>query len=84
MTTMTTTDDNLHLSIAQAPFNDPDKAADIILRSGDNVDFYVYRIVLSLASPFFKYMFSLPQAAQTVHQSALVVGCTLQTSTVRG
>ncbi|KAJ7501149.1 hypothetical protein B0H11DRAFT_755389 [Mycena galericulata] len=34
---------------------------DIILRSSDGVDFHVYRVVLSLASPFFKQMFSLPQ-----------------------
>ncbi|KAH9000398.1 hypothetical protein EDB92DRAFT_1940134 [Lactarius akahatsu] len=41
------------------PFDDAD--ADTILRSSDQVDFYVYRVILSKASPFFKSMFSLPQ-----------------------
>jgi BTB/POZ domain len=35
--------------------------SDVILRSSDHVDFYVYKIVLSLVSPFFEDMFSLPQ-----------------------
>ncbi|KAK6988059.1 hypothetical protein R3P38DRAFT_3098070 [Favolaschia claudopus] len=42
-----------------APFDDP--KADTILRSSDGVDFRVYRVILSSASPFFKTMFSLPQ-----------------------
>ncbi|KAJ7801648.1 hypothetical protein B0H14DRAFT_2894775, partial [Mycena olivaceomarginata] len=42
-----------------APFDDP--GADVILRSSDGIDFHVYRVVLSLASPFFKEMFGLPQ-----------------------
>ncbi|KAJ7445269.1 hypothetical protein FB451DRAFT_68208 [Mycena latifolia] len=41
------------------PFDDP--VADVILRSSDGIDFRVHRVVLSLASPFFKQMFSLPQ-----------------------
>lgn len=41
------------------PFNDAD--ADIILRSFDRVGFYVYGVILSKSSPFFKSMFSLPQ-----------------------
>ncbi|KAJ6626206.1 hypothetical protein B0H10DRAFT_2185849 [Mycena sp. CBHHK59/15] len=44
----------------QSPFDDLD--ADVILRSSDNHDFRVYRAVLSLASPFFKDMFTLPQS----------------------
>lgn len=43
---------------ATAPFND--RNADVILRSGDCVDFRVYRVVLSLASPVFNSMFTLP------------------------
>ena len=42
-----------------SPFDDPD--ADIILRSSDQVDFMVYKVILSKASPVFKTMFSLPQ-----------------------
>ncbi|EIN03893.1 hypothetical protein PUNSTDRAFT_29952, partial [Punctularia strigosozonata HHB-11173 SS5] len=36
--------------------------ADVILRTSDNVDFRVYKLILSLASPFFSDMFTLPQA----------------------
>ena len=38
------------------PFDDTD--ADIILRSSDQVDFHVYKVILSKASPVFKVMFS--------------------------
>ncbi|KAJ7159378.1 hypothetical protein C8R43DRAFT_353671 [Mycena crocata] len=41
------------------PFDDPQ--ADTILRSADGADFHVSRAILSLASPFFKDMFSIPQ-----------------------
>ncbi|KAJ7731321.1 hypothetical protein DFH07DRAFT_894747 [Mycena maculata] len=41
------------------PFKD--KSADIIIRSSDGADFYVSRAVLSLASPLFTDMFSIPQ-----------------------
>ncbi|KAH9995446.1 hypothetical protein BJV74DRAFT_830146 [Russula compacta] len=45
------------------PFDDAD--ADIILRSSDQVEFMVYKVILSKASPFFKTMFSLPQPRPT-------------------
>ncbi|KAJ7304813.1 hypothetical protein DFH08DRAFT_1055169 [Mycena albidolilacea] len=35
--------------------------ADAILRSSDGVDFYVHRTILSLVSPVFETIFSLPQ-----------------------
>jgi len=41
------------------PFDHAD--ADTVLRSSDKVDFFVYRVLLSISSPFFKSMFSLPQ-----------------------
>jgi hypothetical protein len=44
---------------ASAPFNNA--KADVILRSTDNVDFRVFKVLLSLASPFFDDMFGLPQ-----------------------
>ena len=45
--------------LAGCPF---DKAsADVILRSSNKVDFLVHKLVLSLASPFFETMFSIPQ-----------------------
>ncbi|KAK6991861.1 hypothetical protein R3P38DRAFT_3091233 [Favolaschia claudopus] len=45
--------------VATAPFDDV--SADTILRSSDGIDFHVWRVVLSSASPFFRDMFSLPQ-----------------------
>jgi hypothetical protein len=72
---MTTTMGDPQICIAQAPFND--MAADVILCSYDGINFYVYKIVLALASPFFKDMFSLPQTIstgeQTVRQSAQTI-----------
>jgi hypothetical protein len=43
------------------PFDDTN--ADVILRSSDQVDFMVYKVILSKASPVFKTTFSLPQPA---------------------
>ncbi|KAI0272558.1 hypothetical protein BC834DRAFT_353102 [Gloeopeniophorella convolvens] len=42
-----------------SPFDDED--ADLIIRSSDNVDFRVYRVILSKASPVFRTTLSLPQ-----------------------
>ncbi|KAG2103127.1 uncharacterized protein F5147DRAFT_762403 [Suillus discolor] len=51
--------EEITISQAQAPFDDHN--CDIILRSADGVDFHVYKLILSLMSPVFKDMFSLPQ-----------------------
>ncbi|KAI0255776.1 hypothetical protein BJV78DRAFT_572491 [Lactifluus subvellereus] len=48
-------------NLAKAPFDD--SRADIILRSSDDVNFRVFKIILSLASPVFAQMFSTPQSA---------------------
>ncbi|EIW79744.1 hypothetical protein CONPUDRAFT_74098 [Coniophora puteana RWD-64-598 SS2] len=45
--------------IDNAPFDATD--ADIVLRTSDNVDFHVFKAILSLASPVFKDMFTIPQ-----------------------
>lgn len=50
---------------ASPPFGKNFDAADIILRSSDGEDFYAHKLVLSLASPFFKDMFSMPQPTST-------------------
>ncbi|KIP11921.1 hypothetical protein PHLGIDRAFT_124571 [Phlebiopsis gigantea 11061_1 CR5-6] len=42
---------------AQPPFDI--QAADVVFRTADGVDFHVYKIILSLSSPFFAEMFSL-------------------------
>jgi BTB/POZ domain len=58
-------------TMPDAPFDNP--GADFILRSCDGVDFRVFKIVLSLASPIFADMFSIPTPSpgspesQTVH-----------------
>ena len=63
--------------ISDAPFDNPE--ADVILRSCDGVDFHVFKIVLSLASPVFADMFSIPAPSpgrpesQTVHDGLPVV-----------
>jgi hypothetical protein len=46
-------------TLASAPFNDT--ATDIVLRSKDGVRFHVYKLLLSLTSPFFREMFTLPR-----------------------
>ncbi|OJA08062.1 hypothetical protein AZE42_02245 [Rhizopogon vesiculosus] len=38
--------------------------ADVILRSADGVEFRVFKLFLSLASPFFETLFELPQAPE--------------------
>jgi hypothetical protein len=41
------------------PFDQAD--ADVIMRSSDNIHFRFHKLILSLASPFFRGLFSLPQ-----------------------
>ncbi|KIK12363.1 hypothetical protein PISMIDRAFT_18796 [Pisolithus microcarpus 441] len=41
--------------------------ADVILRSSDGVDFRVFRLFLSLASPFFETLFDLPQPSEAAN-----------------
>lgn len=47
---------------AGPPFDHTD--ADVIIRSSDNVDFRVFKLLLLLGSPFFRDMFALPQASE--------------------
>ncbi|KAF9788191.1 hypothetical protein BJ322DRAFT_613704 [Thelephora terrestris] len=49
-------------SSASPPF-DETSDGDVALKSSDEVLFRAHRVILSLASPFFKDMFSLPQAS---------------------
>ncbi|KAJ7063861.1 hypothetical protein C8F01DRAFT_1021979 [Mycena amicta] len=60
-------DSAAHTSTRSELFDDP--AADVILVSSDQVQFRLHRVVLSIVSPFFQTMFSLPQgenASETV------------------
>lgn len=50
---------DLPSTVAKDPFNDPE--ADLIIRTYNNVDFRVYKLILAQASPFFRSMFTLPQ-----------------------
>ncbi|KAI9456328.1 hypothetical protein HD554DRAFT_211599 [Boletus coccyginus] len=47
---------------AAAPFDHA--KADTILRSSDNIDFRIFKLFLSLASPFFETLFEIPQPAE--------------------
>ncbi|KAL5482859.1 hypothetical protein ACEPAI_9454 [Sanghuangporus weigelae] len=46
-------------AVASPPFDGP--GGDVILRTSDDVDFWVLKAILEFASPVFKDMFSLPQ-----------------------
>ncbi|KAJ6620795.1 hypothetical protein B0H10DRAFT_2020630 [Mycena sp. CBHHK59/15] len=50
---------------ASSPFDDP-AHADLVLQSNDNVNFFVYKLLLSLVSPVFKDMFAMPQPESDV------------------
>lgn len=56
---------------AGEPFNDIN--ADVILRSSDNVDFRVFKCILSLASPVFKDMFTLGSTLQQQEPHSLSI-----------
>ncbi|KAJ8590986.1 hypothetical protein M405DRAFT_765634 [Rhizopogon salebrosus TDB-379] len=58
-------------STAQAPFDNHD--CDIILRSTDGVNFHVFKLILSLVSPVFKDMFTLPQTDLQSHVPVIPV-----------
>lgn len=63
--------------VFEHPFTYAD--ADVILRSSDGVEFKTHKCILSIASPFFKDLFSLPQidtsivTASSLPSSALPV-----------
>ena len=54
-------DDSIYAAV---PFDHA--KADIILRSSDNVDFRIFKLFLSLASPFFESLFDIPQPTEDV------------------
>lgn len=56
-------------TIAQPPFDDVN--ADIVFHTSDHVDFRIFRLILTLSSPFFQGMFSLPQPSDTSSPSAV-------------
>ncbi|KAH9993664.1 hypothetical protein BJV74DRAFT_832374 [Russula compacta] len=59
-------------TLAEAPFDDA--RADLILQSSDRVYFRVFKIILSLASPIFADMISIPSPpSQKLHDEIQVV-----------
>lgn len=66
--------------IAPAPFDKT--TADVILRTSDKVDFYVYKAVLFLASTFFESMFSLEQAGAAVNDEKPILDVPEDSSTL--
>ena len=60
---------------ATAPFDHA--RADIILRSSDNIDFRVFKLFLSLASPFFEALFDIPQPAEENAEQEIRDGLTV-------
>ncbi|KAJ7163366.1 hypothetical protein C8R46DRAFT_1103144 [Mycena filopes] len=57
---------------AASPYDDSAQA-DIILPTSDSVNFFVYKLLLSLVSPIFKAMLTLPQPADTPPASHPVI-----------
>ncbi|KDQ63937.1 hypothetical protein JAAARDRAFT_201414 [Jaapia argillacea MUCL 33604] len=56
---VSSTENHDEIKLGPPPFDVED--ADVVLRSSDHVDFRVYKLILSLASPFFKTLFTIPQ-----------------------
>ncbi|KAH9954184.1 hypothetical protein BC827DRAFT_1098764, partial [Russula dissimulans] len=50
-------------------------SADLIMQSSDHVRFYVHKSILSMSSPIFRDMFSLPQPADSELVEGLPVVC---------
>ncbi|KAF9233458.1 hypothetical protein BU15DRAFT_66561 [Melanogaster broomeanus] len=57
---------------AAFPFDHP--KADIILRASDNIDFRVFKLFLSLASPFFESLFDIPQPIEASEEQEIKDG----------
>eukprot|EP00920_Eleutheroschizon_duboscqi_P033036 GHVT01079685.1.p1 GENE.GHVT01079685.1~~GHVT01079685.1.p1 ORF type:complete len:333 (+),score=19.08 GHVT01079685.1:328-1326(+) len=74
---------NIIFEDAKAPFND--LGGDILVRSCDHVQFRVHKFLLSLASPIFEDMFSipLPPASPDTNIDLPVVDLTETSSTIR-
>lgn len=59
----------LSTSTARAPFDRVD--ADVILLSSDNVEFWVFKVILSLSSPIFENMFWLGSSQKSHSETSL-------------
>ena len=79
---MSSSPELLSPNLAKAPFDDP--RADLILRSSDGVNFHVIKVILSLASPIFADMFTLPSppASQNPNGDPTTVLCSEDAETL--
>ena len=57
--------------LAEAPFDDA--RADLVLQSCDEVHFHVFKLILSLTSPIFSDMFSIPSPPSEKHYDEVQV-----------
>uniref|UniRef100_A0A0W0EZH2 BTB domain-containing protein n=1 Tax=Moniliophthora roreri TaxID=221103 RepID=A0A0W0EZH2_MONRR len=56
----------IELTLAEPPFDDTlGVPSDVSIRTSDNITFRAHRAILSLASPFFRTMLSLPQPSDS-------------------
>ncbi|KAG2075608.1 hypothetical protein BDR04DRAFT_1133244 [Suillus decipiens] len=69
------------IAIARAPFDDHTNC-DIIFRSADDVDFHVFKLILSLMSPVFKDMITLPQNESQPGVSSVPIITVTESSTI--
>ncbi|KAK0234122.1 hypothetical protein IW262DRAFT_1291012 [Armillaria fumosa] len=61
------------ITISEAPFNDPSDWADIVIRTADNVDFFVLKALLSLNSPSSFFRHALQASHHTEERDGLPV-----------
>ncbi|KAK0434807.1 hypothetical protein EV421DRAFT_1276687 [Armillaria borealis] len=61
------------ITIADPPFNDPSDCADVVIRTADNVDFFVLKALLSLNSPSSFFRHALQASHHTEERDGLPV-----------
>lgn len=57
-------------------------SSDVVLRTSDKVDFHVHKVILTLASPFFETMFTLPQPRTEIVAPKPIVDITETSTTI--
>lgn len=61
------------VTVADPPFNDPSDCADVVIRTADNVDFFVLKALLSLNSPSSFFRHALQASRHTEERDGLPV-----------
>ncbi|KAK0466012.1 uncharacterized protein EV420DRAFT_806433 [Desarmillaria tabescens] len=65
--------EQLSITIADPPFNDASDLADLVIRTSDNVDFFVHRAFLSLRPPSSFFRHALDGSHHTEEKDGLPV-----------